>query len=236
MPRIVVSLIAMLILVACGAPRDDLSGVPDPVGRFLLGHTIVVAPNMQVGPMSREASSDIWIGAVKGAVQDRLGRYEGDAYYHVAMSLQGYVLAEPGIPILYAPNSVLIFEVTFYEDATQTKLNEEPIQITVFEPCCRIPLIGSGITLSAEEQMDGLAFNAARAVERTIRENGDWFGGIREVLPEDETILQRDDLAGVIGAVDGGEIPSSDDNQGTDTTEDAIISDGVEEMELPSGQ
>ena len=37
--------------------------------------------------------------------------------------------------------------------------------------------------------MEGLAFNAARAIERTMRENAHWFGGIPEELPEDETIL-----------------------------------------------
>ncbi|GEM_PF-398080 len=212
MLRTLASLIALLVLAACGAPRDDLSRTPDPVGRFLLGHTIVVAPNLQVGPVSREVASEVWVEQVKGAVQERMSRFDGDAYYHVAIALQGYVLAEPGIPILYAPNSVLIFEVTFYEDATQTKLNEEPIQLTVFEPCCRIPLIGSGITLSAEEQMDGLAFNAARAIERTIRENGDWFGGTREILPEDETILNRQGLSEAMGAANEDAAPDSEDS------------------------
>jgi len=36
--------------------------------------------------------------------------------------------------------------------------------------------------------MEGLAFNAARAIERTMRENADWFGGTPEILAEDETI------------------------------------------------
>jgi hypothetical protein len=31
----------------------------------------------------------------------------------------------------------------FFEDSTQTKLNDELIQITVFEPCCTIPPLGS---------------------------------------------------------------------------------------------
>jgi hypothetical protein len=80
--------------------------------------------------------------------------------------------------------------VNFFEDATQTKLNDEAIQLTVFEPCCTIPLIGTGFTRSAEEQMEGLSFTAARAIERTMRQNADWFGGTPEILEADDTILE----------------------------------------------
>ena len=38
--------------------------------------------------------------------------------------------------------------------------------------------------------MEGLSFNAARAIERKMRENADWFGGVPEVLANDETILE----------------------------------------------
>ena len=38
--------------------------------------------------------------------------------------------------------------------------------------------------------MEGLSFNAARAIERTMRQNADWFGGTPENLEADDTILQ----------------------------------------------
>ncbi len=186
-------------LAACASITDELSATPDPIGEFRHGYNIVVAVDPQKGPFSREASSEEWVAVMKQAVGDRLGRYEGGAYFHTAVAVQGYVLAQPGIPLVASPKSVLIFNVTFYEDATQTKLNEEPIQLTVFEPGGASTLFGSGYTKSREEQMQGLAYNAAKAIERLMRENGDWFGGQRELLDEDPTILSGAQLSDLVG-------------------------------------
>lgn len=196
--RIAAPLAALLMLTAlsaCGGIRDDLTKPPTPIGHFLLGYNIVVAEAPQKGPLSRDATPDQWIKAVHDAIDARFKRFDGDQYFHVAVAVQGYVLARPGIPLIYSPKSVLIFSVTFYEDATQKKLNDEPIQLTVFEPCCGVPLLGSGFTKSAQEQMDGLAFNAARAIERQMRKHADWFGGTPEDVGNDRTIVEGNVLA-----------------------------------------
>lgn len=192
MMRILAAMIGLLVLTACGGVRDDLAETPDPIGAFRLGHNIAVVSEPVQGPFSRTVSDAEWQAAMTNAVADRLGqsRFFGDKFYHVGVAVEAYVLAVPGVPLVYSPRSVLIFTVNFFEDSTQTKLNDEAIQITVFEPCCTVPLLGSGFTRSAEEQMEGLSFNAARAIERTMRENADWFGGQPEVLPADDTILQ----------------------------------------------
>jgi len=190
--------LSLVGLAACASMTEELATTPTPIGEFRHGYNIVVAVDPQKGPFSREASSEEWVEVMKQAVGDRLGRYEGGAYYHTAVAVQGYVLAQPGIPIVASPKSVLIFNVTFYEDATQTKLNEEPIQLTVFEPGGAGTLFGSDYTKSREEQMEGLAFNAAKAIERLMRQNGDWFGGAREVLDEDPTILTGAQLSELI--------------------------------------
>jgi hypothetical protein len=199
------AVLSLVGLAACASITDELSGAPEPIGEFRHGYNIVVAVDPQKGPFSREASNDEWVAVVKQAVGDRLGRYEGGAFYHTAVAVQGYVLAQPGIPLVASPKSVLIFNVTFYEDATQTKLNEEPIQLTVFEPASAATILGSGYTRSREEQMQGLADNAARAVERLMRENGDWFGGTREILEDDPTILSGSQLSELVADQEAGQ-------------------------------
>ncbi len=190
--RLVLALIAAVTLTACGGIRDDLTETPEPIGNFLLGHNVAVANDPVRGPFSRPAENEAWKQAMITAVDDRLNntRFPGGAYFHVGVAVEGYVLGYPGVPLVYSPKSVLIFTVNFFEDTTGEKINEEPIQLTVFEPCCSVPFLGSGYTRSADEQMEGLAFNAARAIERTMRENAQWFGGVPEVLPEDDTILE----------------------------------------------
>lgn len=188
--RIIAALTVLALLTACA--RDDLTEMPEQLGQFRLGHNVVYVNGPAQGPFSRDATDDQWQAAMMQAVDDRFNatRFFGDKYYHIGLSVEGYVLAQPGIPLLYAPKSVLIFSVNFFEDATQQKLNDEAIRLTVFEACCTFPLLGSGLTKSADEQMEALAFNAARAVERTMRENAQWFGGVAEVLEPDDTIIQ----------------------------------------------
>ena len=189
--RAIIAMLALGLLTACGGLRDDLNERPDQIGQFRLAHNIVVANDPQKGPFSRDVTNDEWKDAIKLAVQNRLGRYEGDAWYHTAVVVQAYVAAMPGVPLVYSPQSVLLVDVTFFEDATQTKLNEDPIRLTVFEPCCT-PILGSGMLRTKEEQIEGLAFNVARAIERTMRENAEWFGGTPETLDEDPTIITGD--------------------------------------------
>lgn len=188
MLRLIAAVTGLFVLTACGI-RDDLTTTPEPLGNFLLGHSVAVAVDPQKGPLSRNGTNEDWKAAMESAIDARFSRYDGDAYYHIAVAVEGYVLAYPGIPLVYSPKSVLIFSVTFYEDATQRKLNEEPIQMTVFEACCSIPFLGSGLSKSGAEQMEALSFNAARAIERKMRENAEWFGGANETLEADPTIV-----------------------------------------------
>lgn len=160
-------LLAAVFLTAC-ENIDDISGKPTPIGEFALGHNVVVAPNLVMGPASREASDEDWIASVTKAIDDRFSRYEGEQLYHFGVSLEGYVLAQPGIPILLSPKSALILKLTVWDDAAGKKLNEEPEQITVLETLDGDSFVGSGLTKTAEEQMLALSENAAKMIQRWI--------------------------------------------------------------------
>ncbi len=187
--RLVCILLAFGLLSACA--RDDLTVPAEPLGDFRAGHLLSVAPDPTLGPFSRRAEDGEWVAAMQKALEDRFrDRFGGDRTYHIGTAVEAYVLALPGIPLVYSPKSVLIFSVNFYDDATRTRLNPEPIRLTVFEACCTVPVLGSGLTKTRQEQMEALSFNAARAVERTMRENAQWFGGVPETLEADDTIRQ----------------------------------------------
>lgn len=170
-------LIAVLGLSAC-EDINDLSQAPTPIGEFALGHNIVVAPNIVMGPASREASDDAWIAAVTEAVDARFSRFDGDQLYHFGISLEGYVLAQPGLPVVLSPKSVLILKLTVWDDAAGTKLNSEPEQITVLETLDGDTIVGSGLTKTADEQMQTLAENSAKLIQRWIirqHRSEQWF-------------------------------------------------------------
>lgn len=172
-------LLAALVLAACTA-SDDLGAPPPDLGDFRLAHNVVVAPNLTRGPLSRPASKAEWIGSVRRAVDARLRRHEGETLYNLGIALEGYVLAQPGVPVVASPKSVLLLRVTVWEDAEGTKLSESPRAFTVLETLSGDTVVGSGLTLSKEEQMTNLAQNAALQIERWLlrqkREEG-WFGG-----------------------------------------------------------
>lgn len=179
MRRIFGLLLLLSTLAACGGGASDLSQPPVPLGDFNLVHNVVVASKaLKGGPISRDATEDQLTTAVRSAIADRFDRYDGARDYHFGVSVEGYILAQPGIPLVLAPKSGLIIRVTVWDDAADKKLNDPPEQITVLETFGTGAIVGSGYTLTAEEQLEQLAQNAAKAIERFLvqqmNEEG-WF-------------------------------------------------------------
>src|SRR6056297_1468205 len=171
------ALLGLIFITACTNP-NDLDEAPAYLGNFQLGHNVVVAPNLTKGPASREASQEEWVAAVTEAMTDRFTRYQGSKLYHLGVSIEGYVLAVPGVPVVASPKSALILNITVWDDAKQEKLNKEPEQITVVETISGSTWIGSGLTQSKEQQLENLSLNAAKLIQNwLVREknaNG-WF-------------------------------------------------------------
>lgn len=184
--RFIVALFSLGLLAACadgrivGEPRAEL-------GDFYLSHNIVLAENAVQGPLSRPAPPGAWEEALRSEIAQRFGRYDGDRLYHLAVNVDAYVLAVPGIPLVASPRSALIVGVHVWDDALGRPLNDERRQITVLESISGESVVGSGLTQSAEQQMQVLARNAARAIENWLAEHPEWFGGepITRVDPAD---------------------------------------------------
>ena len=179
--RLALALTLALGLSACADGARELKRSADPLGNFKLGHAIVTSPNITQGPASRKATEEEWNAAMDAALEERFRRYEGDSFYHLGVSVEGFVLAQPGVPLVYSPKSVVIVRVTVFEDATGKKLNEEAEQITALEAPSAETVISSGLTQSKEEQMENLTKNVALQIEKWMRrmqkEKG-WFGGL----------------------------------------------------------
>lgn len=162
------------VLSAC--QTNDLAEPPVPLGNFSLGHNIVVTSNMQKVPISRNATPEDWEAALEKAMEARFGRYDGDKIYNIGISIDAFALAPPGVPLVLNPKSALGMTVTIWDDAAQKKLNDEGKQIIVMEKMSGETVVGSGLTQSAAKQMEVLSYNAAKAVERWLLDNPEWFG------------------------------------------------------------
>jgi hypothetical protein len=168
-------ILGVLLIAAC-AEQEDLTQPPEPLGQFRLGHNIAIADNVTKGPFSREFTEDQIEAAVQNAVAARLRRYDGDGLYHLGIVVGGVVLAQPGIPVVYAPRSAMIVDVTVFDNTTQAKLNEEPHRIIASEGFRNtVPLLGSGYVRSADQQLENLSAEVAKAIEAWLRENPEWF-------------------------------------------------------------
>jgi hypothetical protein len=169
-----IALLSLGLLAACAT--NDLADPPVPLGDFALGLNVVVADNMQKVPISRPATVEEWETAMQKAVDARFGRYEGTKLYNLGISVDGFALAPPGIPVVLAPKSVLVITANIWDDAAQKKLNPDGKQITVFESLSPESVIGSGLTRTKAQQMEALSYNAVKAVERWLLTNPEWFG------------------------------------------------------------
>jgi len=172
--RLTALCLGIALVAAC--QKNDLKEPPAPLGDFALGLNIVVADNVQKVPISRNATPDEWEAEMKTAVADRFGRYNGTKLYNIGISIDGYALAPPGIPVVAAPKSVLVVTANIWDDASQTKLNPEGKQLTVFESLSGETFIGTGITRTKKQQMEALSYNAVKKVEDWLLDNPEWFG------------------------------------------------------------
>ena len=187
--RVFAILITVTFLAACNG-ASDLNKPPVPLGDFNLYHNIVVAPKVQKLPISRVVSEEVLTTAVKDAIAERFDRYDGARNYHFGVSVEGYVLAPPGIPLVLAPKSIMILNLTVWDDAAGRKLTDKPHQVTVFESFDQGPIVGSGYTKTAEEQLKNLSQNAAKSIEGyLVKQNAaeGWFN-----RPADAVIVRSE--------------------------------------------
>lgn len=167
--------LGLLTLLAACANGENLGEMRPELGDFRLCYNIVTTNDTVKGPLSREADLDEFAEAIRNEIDRRFGRYEGDRLYHIAIHMDAYVLAVPGIPLVASPRSALIISSNLWDDALGRPLNEEPEQMTVLEAASGETLIGSGLTQSAEQQMLHLAANAALRIEDWLAQNPEWF-------------------------------------------------------------
>lgn len=173
--RLPLLLAAAVFLSACADGRNLGDQRPE-LGNFRLAHNIVIAGAAVQGPLSRPAEASDWEDTLRAEVTRRFGRYEGDRLYHLAIHVDAYVLAIPGVPLVASPRSALIIGVHLWDDALGRPLNDERRQFTVLEHLSGGTFIGSGLTQSAEQQMQTLSRNAVLLIENWLAENPQWFG------------------------------------------------------------
>jgi hypothetical protein len=190
---VIAGLMVLAGLAAC-APAEMSN---EPLGDFRLGHNIVIADNIQAGPFTRELVEEEIEVAMQTAIQQRLGRFDGDGLYHIGVYVGAGVLALPGVPLVYTPQSNMVIEVNVFDNATRQRLNAEPHRMVIGEGFDKtVPVLGSGLTRMREEQLANISANAARQIEDWLRENEAWFtpkpGQVRVPFGDDERTATED--------------------------------------------
>ncbi|MEM1075657.1 MAG: hypothetical protein AAGI36_14445 [Pseudomonadota bacterium] len=170
-------------LVACtltilGCTQTEVNEAPENLGEFSLRVNYAFADKAVQGPVSRDATPEEWTAAIQNAIDVRLARYGGSQQYDIGISLEGFMLAPPGVPILMSPRSTAIVFVNVY-DVEQKEFLAKAHQIQVLEDTSgESALVGSGYIRTREEQMSGLSLKVADRVEEWLaeqhREEG-WF-------------------------------------------------------------
>ena len=164
---------AASVLAGCETP-DPVGEELRDMGDFQLAYTVVVSENAQKVPPSRDATPEQWKTVMTSEIERRFGRYQGGKDYVIALNIDGYALAPPGIPIVLSPKSILVVSANVWEANPQKKI-AGPEQITTFEGADTL-FLGSGLMKDAEEQMETLARNMAQKVQSWMLRNGEWFG------------------------------------------------------------
>lgn len=160
-------------LAGCATPDPLGEDLPE-MGTFQLASAITVSRNARKIPPSRGASEADLKRVMNAEIARRFGRYDGGRLFYVAVNIDGYSLAPPGIPIVLTPKSIMIVSANVWTADPQEKIGG-PEQITTLEGVDTL-LLGSGLMKSADEQLVTLCRNTARKVQSWMLRNPDWFG------------------------------------------------------------
>ena len=159
-------ILVAILLVACSPEEIPIK---EPIGDFRLGHVVVSAKDAQTTEWSRKATEEQLVESVKSSVGDRFGVLRGRSFYHVAISVDAYLLPPPGVPVVASPKAGVHVTVQIWDDRTQTILNEEPKAITVTESGNVDTLVGSGYSQTAEVQLERATDAMAFKIEEWLR-------------------------------------------------------------------
>ncbi len=168
MARLLSLFMALVLLGACGSTQVDEA--PEDLGAFKARVLHVFTDKALQWPLSRDAEASEWTEPMKLALNARLDRYQGSQEYDVAVTLEGFMLAPAGVPIVFSPKSVAVVNVFVY-DVTGAVFLAEKVQMEIFEDTTgQSALLGSGHSRTKQEQIDGLALNIADKIEEYIAE------------------------------------------------------------------
>ena len=191
MARLFTVLAGLLMLAACGATQLDEA--PEDLGAFKARILHVYTEKALQWPLSRDADQSEWTEPMQRALTARLGRYQGAQEYDVAVTLEGFMLAPGGVPILFSPKSVAVVNVFVYDVKGELFLAEK-VQMEIFEDTTgESALLGSGHSRTKAEQIDGLALNIADKIEEYIAEKHaeeGWFAPRNADLSADAEVQQ----------------------------------------------
>ncbi len=189
--RILTTLMVALFLAACG--ETQLNEAPEDMGAFRARVVHVFTDKALKWPLSRDAEASEWNASMERAMETRLRRYDGAQEYDVAVSLEGFLLAPPGIPVLVNPKSVVVVNVFVYDVARKEYLARK-VQMEVYEDTTgQSAILGSGHSRTKEEQIAGLSLNIADKIEEWMaeehKENG-WFDKRPDTLLDAEAAAE----------------------------------------------
>ncbi len=188
MLRILTLITGLALMGAC--TQTQVYEEPESLGEFKLRVNYAFADKAVQGPVSRDATPQEWTEAIQNAVDIRLGRYEGAQEYDIGISLEGYMLAPPGVPVIYNPKSTAIVLVNVYDVGKKEFVAKAKKFQVLEDTTSESALAGSGHTRTKEEQMSGLALKVADRVEEWLAEehldNG-WFDKRPDLIQPLET-------------------------------------------------
>ena len=106
-------------------------------------------------------------------IERRFGQYKGGKGFVVAVAIDGYALAPPGIPIVLTPKSIMVVSANLWTADPQEKI-AGPEQLTTFEGADTF-LLGSGLQKTADEQLTTLSRNMVKKIQSWLLRNPTWF-------------------------------------------------------------
>lgn len=124
--KIIVGFLALLAVAGCRGTTAEMTPRSPAFSSFDLGHNVVIGTIAKKRPLSRDTTAKEWVDSLSAAIDAQIRRYDTRGLYHLGVSVDQFVLAAPGVPLVLSPKSILQVSVNVWGNAKGQKINETP--------------------------------------------------------------------------------------------------------------
>lgn len=173
--------LAMLALSSCGeVPKSPNLNAQSLQAHFTLGHVGVITTGMAKGAYSVDVQSQDLATHLRSAVTSELSNFTGGHQYNLGIKVEAYTLANPSMPTVPQPKSVLMLTLSVWDDSHDPRPILAPATVVAVDGLYGTSIFVTKPQGSIDQRLAALCAKAAIEIERYLVKNSDFLQAMKD--------------------------------------------------------